>query len=86
MSESSVPFSLPPRVASPQDLTALIIEIHTYAAWFSNETIKSRVGVVQPVNQPELSPVTLELLRAYAAQQPIDRKSLDTLISIYDTK
>ena len=80
MPEPSV-FTLPASVASPQDLTTLILEIRAYASWYSSESVKKRVGVAKPVDQPELTPVASEVLRTYAATHAIDRAGLDNLIT-----
>jgi hypothetical protein len=81
---TEAPFKLPASVASPQDLTSLILEIRAYATWYSSEAVKKRVGVTRPVDQPELSPVASEVLRGYAASHQIDRTSLDALITMLD--
>lgn len=80
----TAPFSLPASVASPQDLTSLILEIRTYAAWYASESVKKRVGVAHPTEQPELTAVASEVLRVYAASHTIDRASLDRLIALLE--
>lgn len=78
-------FTLPASVASPQDLTSLILEIRRYASWYASESVKQRVGVTHPVDQPQLTPVASAVLREYAAHHTVDRASLDALIAALET-
>ncbi len=76
--------SLPPSIASPQDVTSVTLEIKQYASWYNNEAIKQRVGVTKPTTQPELSPAAIDMLRIYAAHDTIDKTSLEALIALLE--
>jgi hypothetical protein len=72
---------LPPSVSSTQDLTSLILEIRSYAKWYSQYTTASKVKTTYKEAQPELSPTATELIRTWGKQSPLSQKSLDELIS-----
>ncbi len=71
---------LPDSVASSQDLTALLLEVRTYARWFTHESIKKRVDVKHSSEPPTLSLATTELIRAWETKKALDSQSLDGLI------
>lgn len=72
---------LPDSVSSPQDLKALVLDVHEYAKWFAHASIKKRVAGGQMPAQPELSPAATELLQAWAAKGQMTQESLDKLIA-----
>lgn len=69
-------------VASPQDLQALIYELHDYARWYGANSIKKQVHARHgAAAEPELSPATKDVLHDWEQQHPRTRASLDELIS-----
>ena len=75
-------FKLHESVASPQDLQALIQELRSYARWFGANAIKKRIHAHQSApDQPELTPATKAVLHDWALKNPINRTSIDELIS-----
>ncbi len=72
---------LPNSVASQQDLTALILEVHTYAKWFSHVMVKQQVHVGQMGEPPPVSEAAGQLLHAWAAGQPLSQQRLDELLA-----
>lgn len=70
-------------VASPQDLQAMILEIRSYARWFSHNDVKKRAGAkhVAHAEAPELSPAAAVLIKALGARQPLSSQRLDGLIA-----
>lgn len=74
-------FELNDAVASPQDLQALIHEVHDYARWYGHNAIKKQAHAKHPTSeQPELTPATKAVLHDWQAKQPLSRSSLDELI------
>jgi hypothetical protein len=71
---------LPDSVSSPQDVTALSLEIHEYARWFSHNDIKKRVHARHASPSPDLTPAAKELIHTWEARGKLDVRSLDSLI------
>lgn len=74
-------FQLPDSVSSPQDVKALVLDVHEYAKWYSHASIKKRVAGGQMPEQPVLSPAATELLQALASKDKISQDSLDVLLA-----
>lgn len=72
---------LPEHISSPQDLTALILEVREYARWYEHETIRRRSGTTSPSTQPVLSPTTATLLRAISGGISLQPKQLEEVIA-----
>lgn len=72
---------LPNSVSSEQDLATVIVEMHDYAKWHSHSVIKQRVHAGQVNQPPVLSPAATELLRSWGANEPLNQKRLDDLIT-----
>lgn len=72
---------LPKSVASPQDLSALILEIKAYAKWYAHESIKMRFSSSQTTEgQPVLSSGASELIRTWFGGKTPNRLGFDGLI------
>lgn len=71
---------LPDTVSSPQDVTALILELQEYAKWFTHNDIKQRVHAKRGSVPPELAPSTHEVIKAWHGKSLLTRHSLDDLI------
>ena len=71
---------LPSIVSSPQDLTALTLEIMEYARWYQHESIKDRVDAKRRTEAPTLSPAATELLRQEGKGKDLSKQELDTLV------
>lgn len=76
---------LPASVASPQDLTALILEVHEYARWFTHEAIKKRTDATHSSEPPTLSPVSVKFIYEWRAKKSLTQQSLDELIKLLET-
>jgi len=74
-----VKFSLPDEIASPQDLTSLIIEVRDFAKWFSHQAIKQKGGIAAD-QQPELTPLASEMLRQWSKSSSLNSDSLEELV------
>ena len=72
---------LPPAVSSSQDLTSLILEVRSYAKWYSQYATAAKVKAKYKEEQPELSPTASELIRSWGKQSPLSQKRLDDLIT-----
>lgn len=71
---------LPESICSPQDLTALILEVKEYAQWYGHESIKQQTGAKARSTQPVLSVTTTELLRGASTNGTLLPVQLDTII------
>lgn len=71
--------NLPDNVSSPQDLTALMLEIHDYARWFSQSAIQKRTSSKQTAEPPQLSDTASELLRVWEPTKNLTQTRLDEL-------
>ena len=74
-------FKLPNSVASSQDLSSLLLDLHEYSRWFEHESIKKSVNASHVSETPKLSPSAVELLQTWEAKQPITEQSLDQLMN-----
>lgn len=70
---------LPKTVASPQDLSALILEVNEYAKWHAHESIKQRFSRQTSTNQPVLSSGASELIRTWFNNKEPTRIGFDAL-------
>ncbi|HSX36865.1 MAG TPA: hypothetical protein VLG13_01965 [Patescibacteria group bacterium] len=72
---------LPDSVSSLEDLKALTTEVRDYARWFNDASIRKRAHAKHKVESPEISPGASQLLHAWQEKQPLNRDSLDKLIT-----
>ena len=68
-------------VSSPQDIKALVLEIHEYAHWFTHNYVKLRVHARNTSPEPEISPAAKSQIRTWNAGTETTTKSLDQLIA-----
>jgi hypothetical protein len=78
---SSAKRQLPPSIASPQDLTALILELREYARWSSRVAVKKQLRLKHSSDPPAISRTAKELLQSWLAKRTVSEKSLDELIA-----
>lgn len=72
---------LPKTVASPQDLSALILEVKEYAKWYAHESIKMRFSSAKSSQgAPVLSAGASELIRTWFGNKEPNRLRFDGLI------
>lgn len=71
---------LPDTICSPQDLTALILEVKEYARWYEHETVKQRAGSRTRSTQPVLSTTTAAFLRSAGTNGTLQPIQLDAII------
>jgi hypothetical protein len=81
MAPSKHSLVLPDTISSPQDLLALTIDVRAYARWFSHNTIKAKASAARGSQAPQVSPVTIELIRNWTGQALLTQDSLDELIA-----
>lgn len=72
---------LPSSVASQQDLQALLVDIHTYAKWYSHNSLKKRLRVKRIAEAPVISAAATELIHDWSVVKPLDVHTLDELIA-----
>ncbi|MDN5275397.1 MAG: atpH [Candidatus Saccharibacteria bacterium] len=72
-------FSLPPTIASVQDITALIAEIHDYSVWLNHQALKQRVGKKSTSYGPTMSPAADNLILQWIGKHEPDSASMDAL-------
>lgn len=70
---------LPSNIVSPQDLASLVLEIETYADWFSRAAVKKQAQSNSD-SPPELSPAAKEVVDAWESSKNMTRTRLDQLI------
>ncbi len=73
--------NLPAVISSPSDVTALVLEIRSYAKWYNHYVIAQKAGAKHADEQPELSPAATETIRASSKDTPLTSESLDQLIA-----
>lgn len=71
-------------IASPQDLRALIAELHSYGSWLAHNDIKRRVGTGSKNATPELSPAAKACLQSYVPASGKADAALEELVSELD--
>lgn len=71
---------LPDSIASLQDLSALQLELHEYAKWFSHESIKKRIDAKHASAMPSLSPAAMEIIRTWHTKTTLTEHTLDELL------
>lgn len=72
---------LPDNVATGQDVQALVLEVRTYAKWYSQYAIKKRLRLKSARQEPDVSAAAKELIRDWAMQKPLSTASLDELVT-----
>jgi hypothetical protein len=81
---------LDPRVSSPEDLQALILELREYLAWYGHVAIREKVAAshggkpTNPPEQPPLSPVAELYIKSLGGVGQLDRNGLELLINSLD--
>lgn len=79
--QSATPLKLEDTVSSPQDVKALILEVHEYARWFAHNYIKKRVHAKNISPEPEISPAAKAVIRTWSSGKELTTQSLDQLIA-----
>jgi len=72
---------IPDTISSSEDLVSLIMEVRTYAKWFSLMTNAQRTGTRPDHQQPELTTTATEVIRASATDGTLTPTALDSLIA-----
>lgn len=73
-------FQLPASISSSEDLASLIVDIKSYANWFSSYIVSQKSGVKPNSTQPEISPAAAETIRAWAGNSPLTNDRLDEFV------
>lgn len=71
---------LPASISSTQDVTALGLEVQSYAKWYLQYANAAKLKVAYKEPQPDITPVAAELIREWGKQNPLSADSLDQLI------
>lgn len=72
---------LPDSICSPQDLTALILEVSEYAKWYEHETVKRQAGATQQSTPPVLSLTGATFLRSLSQNGTLAATQLDRALA-----
>lgn len=76
-------------ISSPEDLKAVILEIQSYARWYSHNAIKKRLGVKMrrktTAEAPVLSPETSNIIRDWSSENTLTQSSFDQLLKTLET-
>lgn len=72
---------LPDTISSPQDVTALLLELQQYARWFAHNGIKAKLGTKHATKPPVLSDPALALVRASTGKELLNQTVLDELVA-----
>ncbi len=67
-------------ISSMQDLKTTIMDVHSYAKWFNQASIKNTVAGTGMDTQPPMPPVALDLVQQWHEGSKVSRQSLDELI------
>lgn len=71
---------MPQSVATPQDLSSLILEVKDYAVWYTHEAVKQKFSAKAQDSQPVLSHASSEMIRNWFGSKPATRSGFDGLI------
>ena len=71
---------IPDSVASAQDLTAVLNDVHTYAKWASRELIKQKVAGKSAGAQPDISAEASQVIRGWSGGKAMSQTSIDGLV------
>lgn len=71
---------IPPSVASMQDLTSVMNDIHTYAKWASRELIKQKVAGKSTGAQPAIGAEASQIIREYSAGKQLTQAMIENLV------
>lgn len=77
--------NLPDTISSPQDLNALVLEVHDYARWFSHASVKKRVAGGAATEPPALTPAAVAVLHDWHTKDQVSTESLDKLAAFLQT-
>ena len=75
-------------VSSPQDLKEVIREVREYARWYSHTAVKKRLRLRighKAAAAPLVSPAAMDVIRTWAAKNPLSQKSFDQLLAMLET-
>ena len=76
---SAARHQLPDNIASPQDLSALILELRDYARWSAHVAAKKKLRLKHSAEPPAITPTAKEVLKNWLARRTISEESLDKL-------
>jgi F0F1-type ATP synthase delta subunit len=79
-----VKLNLPPTVSTPQDVTALLLELHQYAKWFAHNSIKAQLNSKAASKPPALSESAMAVIRSSTGKELLNQKTLEELIATLD--
>lgn len=71
---------LPDSVASVQDLSAVVNDVHAYANWASRELIKQKVSGKSAGPQPDISVEAAGIIRTWSDGKAATQSSIDGLV------
>lgn len=76
---------LPATVSTPQDVTALLLELQQYARWFAHNSIKAELNSKAASKPPILSENALAVVRSSTGKDLLGKQVLDELIAAIET-
>lgn len=72
--------TIPDSVASAQDLTAVLNDVHAYAKWAARELIKQKVSGKSAGAQPTVSAEAAQIIRDWSGGKAMSQASIDGLV------
>ena len=70
---------LPDSVASPQDVDDIILDVRTYAKWFSHNEVKKKAGS-KASPEPDITPAASAVIKTWHGRKNVTVKRLDKLL------
>lgn len=71
---------LPESISSPQDLTAVLLELQEYGRWYAHESIKHHMNAKHKSDPPTMSPATEQLLQSVGSKSSLSQQDILSLI------
>lgn len=72
--------TIPDSIASAQDLTAVLNDVHSYAKWASRELIKQKVAGKSTGTQPEIGAEAAQIIREWSGGKAMSQTAIDGLV------
>lgn len=77
--------TLPATVSTPQDITALLLELQQYARWFAHSSVKAQLNSKTASKPPVLSDAAMAVIRASTGKDLLNQRTLDELIAALES-
>lgn len=67
-------------ISTPQELKAAIIEVHRYARWYTQESLKAKLSNLKPSEPLSVSQAASAIIHQWSEDKPLSQQRLDELI------